>query len=71
MANEYQSRLYELQSFTGTPGTVQSLQYDIRGLPRGQRVGAFLLVADFAVQGVAGASTTSTSSKTLSTRARK
>lgn len=47
MANEYQSRLYELQSFTGTPGVTQSLQYDLRGLPRGQRVAAFMLVADF------------------------
>lgn len=56
MANLYQSRLYELQSFTGTPGTAQSLQYDIRGLPRDQRVSAFLLVADFSVQGVAGQS---------------
>lgn len=43
---QYQSRLYELQSFTGTPGTIQSLQYDIRGLPYGQRVEAFLLVCD-------------------------
>ena len=46
MANEYQSRVYELQSFTGTPGVVQSLQYDLRGLPYGQRVAAFMLVAD-------------------------
>jgi hypothetical protein len=46
MANEYQTRLYELQSFTATPGVVQSLQFDIRGLPRGQRVAAFLMVSD-------------------------
>jgi hypothetical protein len=46
MANQYQSRVYELQSFTGTPGVVQSLQYDLRGLPRGQRVSAFMVVAD-------------------------
>lgn len=46
MANEYQTRLYELQSFTATPGVVQSLQFDLRGLPRGQRVAAFLMVSD-------------------------
>jgi hypothetical protein len=56
----YQSRLYELQSFTGTPGTSQSLQYDIRGLPAGQRVEAFMLVCDFtAIASSAGATTTS------------
>ena len=48
---QYQSRLFELQSFTGTPGTIQSLQYDIRGLPYGQRVEAFLLVCDVNVTG--------------------
>lgn len=54
MANEYQSRVYELQSFTGTPGVVQSLQYDLRGLPYGQRVSAFMLVADCALTYNAG-----------------
>jgi hypothetical protein len=49
-----QSRLYELQSFTGTPGVSQSLQYDIRGLPYGQRVEAFLLVCDLTVEGEEG-----------------
>ena len=54
MANEYQSRVYELQSFTGTPGVVQSLQYDLRGLPYGQRVAAFMLVADCSLSYNAG-----------------
>lgn len=54
MANEYQSRVYELQSFTGTPGVVQSLQYDLRGLPYGQRVAAFILTADCALTYNAG-----------------
>ena len=54
MANEYQSRIYELQSFTGTPGVVQSLQYDLRGLPYGQRVAAFMLVADCSLTYTAG-----------------
>lgn len=54
MANEYQSRVYELQSFTGTPGVVQSLQYDLRGLPYGQRVAAFMLVADCNLSYTAG-----------------
>lgn len=55
----YQSRLYELQSFTGSPGTSQSLQYDIRGLPSGQRVEAFLMVVDVTAVASAAASTTS------------
>lgn len=59
----YQSRLYELQSFTGTPGTSQSLQYDIRGLPSGQRVEAFLMVVDFTA--VASAASTTTSYKLI------
>lgn len=49
MLSTYQSRLYELQSFTATPGVQQSLQFDLRGLPRGQRVAAFLLACDFNV----------------------
>lgn len=54
MANEYQTRLYELQSFTATPGVVQSLQFDLRGLPRGQRVAAFLMVSDSTFSYTAG-----------------
>lgn len=48
--SRFQARLFEMQSFTGTPGTAQSLQFDLRGLPRGQRVSAFMLIADYAVQ---------------------
>lgn len=59
MAFKMQSRLYELQSFTGSPGTAQSLQYDIRGLPAGQRVEAFMLVVDVACVASAAATTTS------------
>ena len=51
----YQSSIYEMQSFTGTPGTPQSLQYDLRGLPRGQRVAAFVLAADFNLTNNGGA----------------
>jgi hypothetical protein len=50
-----QARLWELQSFTWTPGVAQSLVYDIRSLPAKHRVTHFMLCADFNVT-TAGAS---------------
>ncbi len=50
-----QSRLWELQSFTATLGTAQSLVFDIRNLPSKHRVTGFMLVEDWDVT-TAGAS---------------